>query len=84
MVRFLPTGLALLSSWTRYQSQKAFENFLSPIASGLKDRSLKVSGILSDKQRGLVPAVKRVFKGIPHGDSNAHYLKNLAEPVAKR
>lgn len=82
VVRELNTGLALRSGWTRYQSQKAFENFLSPIASVIKARSLKISGIMSDKQRGLVPAVKTVFKGIPHGYCHAHYLKNLAEPVA--
>jgi len=54
---------------------------LRPIAEEIKKRGLKISGILSDKQRGLVPAVSIIFKGIAHGYCHAHYLKNLAEPV---
>jgi len=41
VVRELHTGLALLSLWTRYQSQIAFENFLEPIAQEIKARFLR-------------------------------------------
>jgi hypothetical protein len=83
VVRELNSGLALRSGWTRYQTQDAFENFLSPIAEEIKVRSLKISGIHRYQQRGLVPAVKKILSVLPHGYCHAHYLKNLAEPVAK-
>jgi hypothetical protein len=82
VVRELNSGLALRSGWMSEQTQNAFEKFLNPIAEEIRERSLKISGIISDKQRGLVPAVKTIFKGIAHGYCHAHYLKNLAEPVA--
>jgi len=83
VVRELHTGLALRSGWMSEQSQIAFENFLEPIAQEIKARDLKILGIISDKQRGLQPAIETIFKGIPHGDENIHYLNNLAEPLAE-
>jgi hypothetical protein len=38
--------------------------------------------ILSDKQAGLVPAVASVFPKRPHQFCQAHYLRNLATPLA--
>jgi hypothetical protein len=37
---------------------------------------------MSDKQRGLVPAIKTVFPNTRHSFCLAHYLKNAAEPVS--
>ena len=82
VVQELHTGLALRSGWMSEQSQTAFENFLEPITREVKERGLKISGIISDKQRGLLPAIKTVFKGIPHGYCHAHYLNNLSQPIA--
>lgn len=39
--------------------------------------------MLSDKQRGLVPAISEVFPKANHAFCQAHYLNNVAEPVAK-
>lgn len=41
------------------------------------------AAILSDKQRGLEPAIKTIFSNAKHALCQAHYLKNIAEPVAK-
>ena len=38
--------------------------------------------VLSDKQRGLVPAIGCVFPAARHALCQSHYLKNAAEPVA--
>ena len=41
------------------------------------------SGVLSDKQTGLVPAVATVVPNSRHQFCQAHYLRNLAEPLAE-
>ena len=53
MVRELQTGLTLRSGWMSEQDQTAFENFLLPI----RGLDLTIAAVISDKQRGLVPAV---------------------------
>jgi len=78
VVRELQTGLTVRSGWLSQQDQATFRSFLQPIA----DQGWRVRSILSDKQRGLEPAVATVFPGIPHGWCQLHYLNNAAEPVA--
>jgi len=79
VVRELLTGLTLRSGWMSMQDQSAFENFLNPIAQS----GLSVSTVLSDKQRGLLPAIKTVFPSAKHALCQSHYLKNIAEPIAR-
>ncbi len=79
-VRELQTGLTLRSGWMGKQDEDAFFNFLQPIAK----LGLPVAAILSDKQRGLLPAVERVFPKANHAYCQAHYLKGLAEPIAEK
>ena len=78
VVRELRTGLTLRSGWLSQQAHTAFENFLRPIA----DLGVRVAAVLSDKQKGLLPAVEKIFPGIPHAYCQPHYLKNIAEPIA--
>ena len=78
VVRELQTGLTVRSGWLSQQDQATFSSFLQPIA----DQGWRVRSILSDKQRGLEPAVATVFPGIPHSWCQLHYLNNAAEPVA--
>ncbi|HZC03506.1 MAG TPA: transposase [Gammaproteobacteria bacterium] len=77
-VRDLLTGLTLRSGWLAQQSQAAFEAFLAP----LRRLDWPILAILSDKQTGLVPAVASVFPKRPHQFCQAHYLRNLATPLA--
>jgi len=79
VVRELTSGLTLRSGWLAKQDETTFVNFLQPIA----DLKLPVAGILSDKQRGLVPAVGVVFPQVKYGFCQVHYLGNAAEPVAE-
>jgi hypothetical protein len=79
LVREMQSGLTLRSGWMSGQDQGAFENFLLPI----RDMGLWVTAVLSDKQRGLVPAVATVFPAAMHAFCQMHYLKNAAEPVAE-
>ena len=78
VVRELQTGLTVRSGWLSQQDQATFSSFLQPIAG----QGWRVRAILSDKQRGLEPAVAAVFPGIPHAWCQLHYLNNAAEPVA--
>ena len=78
VVRELRTGLTLRSGWLSEQGQDAFEHFLQPIA----DLNLPIAALLSDKQRGLVPAVGTVFPNTQHAFCQIHYLQNIAKPVA--
>jgi hypothetical protein len=78
VVRELQTRLTLRSGWLSQQDQGTFERFLQPI----HDLGLPVAAIISDKQRGLVPAVAVVFPQAKHSFCQMHYLKNAAEPVA--
>jgi len=78
VVREMQTRLTLRSGWMSGQDQDAFENLLWPI----RDAGLWVAAVISDKQRGLVPAVATVFPKAKHAFCQMHYLKNAAEPVA--
>jgi len=79
VVRELQTGWTLRSGWMSCQDEAAFVEFLQPIA----DLNLLVKAIISDKQRGLLPAVSVVFPQAVHGFCQLHYLDNAAEPVAE-
>lgn len=78
LVRELQSGMTIRSGWMSEQSQKAFENFLRPIV----EQEWDVKAILSDKQRGLLPGIKSLFPEVPHAYCQAHYLSNIAEPIA--
>lgn len=79
VVRELQLGLTLRSGWLSQQDQTTFEHFLEPI----HDLGLRVAAVISDKQKGLVPAITAVFPQAKHGFCQMHYLKNASEPVAE-
>jgi hypothetical protein len=79
VVRELQTGLTLRSGWLSQQDQRTFVNFLQPIA----ELGQGVVAVISDKQRGLEPAVRAVFSHAKHALCQSHYLKNAAAPVAE-
>lgn len=79
VVRELQTGLTLRSGWLGQEAQDTFVHFLQPIA----ELGLRVTAVLTDKQRGLVPAVTAVFPEAKHGFCQIHYLKNAARPLAE-
>lgn len=77
-IRELLTGLTLRSGWLSQQDQATFEAFLKP----LKQLEWPILAVLSDKQRGLVPAVAELLPDSHHQFCQAHYLSNLAEPLS--
>lgn len=78
-VRELRSGLTLRSGWLAKQDEETFVHFLQPIA----ELGLPVKAVISDKQRGLVPAVAHVFRDAKHGFCQIHYLGNVALPIAE-
>jgi hypothetical protein len=77
-IRELTSGLTLRSGWLAQQDQKTFEAFLRP----LKQLAWPVLAVLSDKQTGLMPAIRKVFPKSRYQFCQAHYLRHLAEPLA--
>jgi hypothetical protein len=77
-IRDLSTGLTLRRGWLAQLDQPTFEAFLAP----LKHLEWPILAVLSDKQTGLVPAVATVLPNSRHQFCQAHYLRNLAEPLA--
>ena len=78
-IRELTSGLTLRSGWLAKQDQATFEAFLRP----LKQLEWPILAVLSDKQTGLMPAVRKVFAKSRYQFCQAHYLRNLAEPLAQ-
>ena len=78
-MRELVNGLTLRSGWLSRFDRVTFEAFLEP----LHHLPWPVLAVLSDKQKGLPEAVAAVLPDARHHFCHSHYLKNLAEPLAK-
>jgi hypothetical protein len=78
-IRELLSGLSLRSGWLSQLDQATFAEFLQP----LKQLDWPVLAVLSDKQNGLLQAVTAVLPDAVHQFCQAHYLQNLAEPLAE-
>ncbi len=78
-IRDLLNGLTLRSGWLSRFDRVTFEALLEP----LRHLPWPVLAVLSDKQKGLPEAVAAVLPDARHHFCHAHYLKNLAEPLAK-
>lgn len=79
LVRDLLSGMTLRSGWLAKQDEATFVNFLRPIA----ELGLSIKAVLSDKQRGLVPAIAQVFPDTKHGFCQIHYLQNAVIPITE-
>ena len=78
-IRELLNGLTLRCGWLSRFDQVTFEAFHEP----LRYLPWPVLAVLSDKQRGMPEAVAAVLPDARHHFCHSHYLKNLAEPLAK-
>ena len=54
---------------------------LVPLLERVRDMGVPVLGIVTDKEKGLVPAVERVFPEVPYQLCHTHFLKNCAKPL---
>ena len=57
------------------------EDDLVPLLQRVRDMGIPVIGVVTDKEKGLVPAVQRVFPEVPYQFCQTHFLKNCAEPL---
>ena len=78
-IRELLTGLTLRSGWLSRFNQVTFEALLEPLV----QLDWPILAVLSDKQKTLPEAVAAVLPDARHHLCHSHYLKNLAEPLAK-
>ena len=78
-IRALSSGLTLRSGWLCQQDQPTCEAFLEP----LKYLEGPVLAVLSDQQKGLVPAGATVVPNRRYQFCQAHDLRNLAAPLAE-
>lgn len=54
---------------------------LVPLLERARDMGVPVLGVVSDKEKGLVPAVEQVFPDVPYQYCHTHFLKNCAKPL---
>lgn len=54
---------------------------LVPLLERVRAMDVPVIGVVSDKEKGLVPAVRRVFPNVPHQLCHTHFLKNCVKPL---
>lgn len=54
---------------------------LRGILERVKAMDVPVLGIVTDKEKGLVPAIRAVFPDVPHQLCQLHFLKRCAEPL---
>lgn len=76
-VRELFTGLTLHAVWLPTVDEATFKRFLAPVVA----LGYPVLAVISDKEKGLPEAVSATWPGVPHQYCQAHYLKNVADPL---
>ena len=54
---------------------------LVPFIAQIKELGLPILGVVSDKERALVPAIAEALPGVPHQLCQVHYVKNVAKPM---
>jgi len=54
---------------------------LAPFVAQLKEIGVPILAVVSDKEKGLVPAVERALPGTPHQFCQLHYVQNAAKPM---
>jgi hypothetical protein len=57
------------------------EDDLVPLLERVRDMNVPMIGIVTDKEKGLVPAVQRVFPDVPYQFCHTHFLRNCAKPL---
>ena len=88
-VQFEDRSPVLYLVWDAISGQPLFgerklyrgEDDLVPLLERVKAMDVPVIGIVTDKEKGLVPAMERVFRGVPYQFCHTHYLKNCAIPL---
>lgn len=56
---------------------------LRPLLERLKAMDVPILAFVTDKEKGLVPAIHAVFPDVPHQFCQPHFIKRCAEPLEK-
>lgn len=56
---------------------------LAPLLERLKAMDVPILAFVTDKEKGLVPAIRTVFPEVPHQFCQLHFVKRCAEPLEK-
>ena len=56
---------------------------LKPLLERLKAMDVPIKAFVTDKEKGLVPAIRAVFPEVPHQFCQLHFLKRCAAPLDK-
>lgn len=56
---------------------------LAPMLERLKAMNVPILAFVTDKEKGLVPAIRKVFPDVPHQFCQLHFIKRCAEPLEK-
>lgn len=56
---------------------------LTPMLERLKAMDVPVIAFVTDKEKGLVPAIRKVFPKVPHQFCQLHFIKRCAAPLEK-
>ena len=88
-VQFEDRSPVLYLAWDALSGEPLFgerklyrgEEDLIPLLEGVRDMDVPVIGIVTDKEKGLVPAVRSVFPDVPYQFCHTHFLKNCARPL---
>jgi hypothetical protein len=89
-VQFDATSPVLYMAWEAISGEVLFgerqsfrgKDDIVPFLERVKAMNVPIIGVVSDKERGLLPAVAEVFPGIPHQLCQLHFLKNCALGMA--
>lgn len=88
-VQFEDRSPVLYLAWDALSGEPLFgqrkvyrgEEDLIPLLEGVRDMNVPVLGVVTDKEKGLVPAVQHVFPEVPYQFCHTHFLKNCARPL---
>ncbi len=81
VVREVLSGTILLAGWLPRVSEATLTSWLRPVVTLLAEQGWAVRATVSDKQVPLAAALTALWPTVPHQWCQAHYLRNLAEPL---
>ncbi len=81
VVRDVISGEILYSQRMVLRGKDDFVPVLQKVKKQLEDLGVKIEGIITDKEKGLVPAVQEVFPDTPYQWCQYHYLEKLDAPL---
>jgi len=83
VVREVLTDTILLAGWLPRATQATLQELLAPVVALLSAKQWPLLATLSDKQQVVELALTTLWPQVPHQWCQAHYLRQLAEPIVE-